>query len=57
MEIDEFVQRSLARLGKQWVAVPGTRNLLTAAILMRLLPRRAAISLMGRNMETMLEAR
>ena len=57
MEIDEFVQQSPARLGKQWVAVPGARNLLTAAILTRLLTRRAAISLMGRNIVSMLEAR
>ena len=57
MEVDVLVQQGLARLGKRWVAVPGARNLLTAAILTRLLPRRTAISLMGRSMETMLKTR
>jgi hypothetical protein len=45
----------LSSLGRRWVAIPGRRNVLTAAVLTRLLPRQYATSIMGRNMQTMLE--
>lgn len=57
MTVDDFVVKGLSHLGRRWVAVPGARNALTAALLMRLLPRRTAIALMGANMESMLRAR
>lgn len=55
MEVDEFVVAGLSSLGRRWVAIPGRRNVLTAAVLTRLLPRQYATSIMGRNMQTMLE--
>jgi hypothetical protein len=55
MEVDEFVVAGLSSLGRRWVAVPGRRNVLTAAVLTRLLPRQYATSIMGRNMQKMLE--
>jgi hypothetical protein len=57
MEVDEFVHAGLGYLGERWVAVPGSRNILTASVLTRLLPRQVATSIMGRNMESMLQAR
>jgi short-subunit dehydrogenase len=57
MEVEEFVEQGLAQLGKRWVAVPGARNVLTASLLTRLLPRQLATSTMGRNMESMLRVR
>ena len=56
MEVDDFVSQALAALGKRWVAVPGRRNALTADLLSRVLPRRYATSLMGRNLEKLLGA-
>jgi short-subunit dehydrogenase len=55
MEVDEFVVAGLSTLGRRWVAIPGRRNVLTAAVLTRLLPRQYATSIMGRNMRSMLE--
>jgi short-subunit dehydrogenase len=55
MEVDEFVVAGLSSLGRRWVAIPGRRNVLAAAVLTRLLPRQYATSIMGRNMQTMLE--
>lgn len=57
MEVDDFVEAGLVQLGKRWVAVPGARNLLTASLLTRLLPRQLATAIMGRTMESMLRAR
>jgi short-subunit dehydrogenase len=57
MGVDDFVEQGLRHLGRRWVAVPGARNVLTAAVLSRLLPRQLATSVMGRNMESMLRAR
>ena len=54
MEVSDFVGEALAALGSRWVAVPGRRNALTADVLVRLLPRRTATSVMGRNLEKML---
>jgi uncharacterized protein len=56
MEVDDFVSDALASLGKRWVAVPGRRNALTADLLGRVLPRRYATTLMGRNLEKLLGA-
>jgi len=57
MEVDDFAEQSLRKLGKRWVTVPGARNALTAAVLTRILSRQAATSLIGRNMESMLRVR
>jgi uncharacterized protein len=56
MEVDDFVEQGLAKLGKRWVAVPGARNAVIAGMLTRILPRQVATSVMGRNMESMLRA-
>jgi short-subunit dehydrogenase len=56
MEVSEFVDAALSALGSRWVAVPGRRNAITADVLVRLLPRRQATSVMGRNLEKMLGA-
>ena len=47
-------REALGALGSRWVFVPGRRNALTADVLGRLLPRRTATSVMGRNLEKML---
>jgi uncharacterized protein len=57
MGVDEFVHEGLSHLGRRWVAVPGKRNVLTTAVLTRLLPRQVATSTMGRNIEAMVRAR
>ena len=54
MEVSDFVSEALGALGSRWVFVPGRRNALTADVLGRLLPRRTATSVMGRNLEKML---
>lgn len=54
MEVNDFVSAALGALGSRWVSVPGRRNALTADVLGRLLPRRTATSVMGRNLEKML---
>ena len=54
MEVSDFVNEALGALGSRWVFVPGRRNALTADVLGRLLPRRTATSVMGRNLEKML---
>jgi len=54
MEVDDFVTEVFASLGKRWVVVPGRRNALTADVLGRVLPHRAATTVMGRNMEKLL---
>ena len=54
MEVDDFVDQVFASLGKRWVVVPGRRNALTADVLGRVLPHRAATTVMGRNMEKLL---
>jgi uncharacterized protein len=56
MEVDDFVTEAFDALGKRWVAVPGRRNALTADLLGRVLPRRTATKLMGRNLEKLLGA-
>ena len=58
MAFENFLdaKRVLAVLGKRWVAVPGRRNALTADLLGRVLPRRYATTLMGRNLEKLLGA-
>ena len=54
MEVSDFVREALGALGSRWVSVPGRRNALTADVLGRILPRRTATSVMGRNLEKML---
>ena len=54
MEVSDFVSEALGALGSRWVFIPGRRNALTADVLGRLLPRRTATSVMGRNLEKML---
>ena len=56
MDVRDFVVSALDALGSRWVAVPGRRNAITADVLGRLLPRRSATSMMGRNLEKMLGA-
>jgi uncharacterized protein len=54
MNVDSFVQDALAALGSKSVTTPGRKNALTSALLARVLPRRTAVSVMGRNLEKML---
>ena len=54
MDVDEFVAQALGALGSKRVTTPGRKNAMTAALLGRLLPRRVAVSVMGRNLEKLL---
>ena len=54
MDVDEFVNKALDALGSKQVTTPGRKNAMTSALLGRLLPRRLAVSMMGRNLEKLL---
>ena len=54
MDVDEFVAEALGALGSKRVTTPGRKNAMTAALLGRVLPRRVAVSVMGRNLEKLL---
>ncbi len=47
------VAETLAALGKQSSVIPGRTNRVAAFLMRRLLPRRVAITLMGRTMRAM----
>ena len=50
---DQVATEALAALGRQPSIVTGRKNRLAAALMARLLPRRAAVRLMGRTMDRM----
>lgn len=53
MRAEAVVEEALAGLGRQPSLIPGRKNRWAAAFLARLLPRRAAVRLMGRTMDRM----
>ena len=50
---DQVAAEALAALGKRPSIITGRKNRFAAALLSRLLPRRAAVKLMGRTMDRM----
>jgi short-subunit dehydrogenase len=55
MKVPVFVSAALGALGRTAVFVPGRQNAATAALLGRLLPRKAATAVMGRSLKKMID--
>ncbi len=57
MEAADVAGAALAALGRKPVVIPGARNQLSHLMMHRLLPRRAAVSVMGRAMSSLYGSR